>query len=221
MVQWQNLRLGLATGSAKESTDQGKSWGARIRRLVPTPRGKGFIRAHRAEPNGPIWPFAAQSGRHCKDKSHYTAAMAEDQTVIERVLEPTDEHVDVLAHLLPQLSSAVPPSLEKLRLITANPATYLFVVRHNDRLVASLSLVTFVTPTGVRAWIEDVVVDSSCRGEGIASLLVKHALEQASLAGANHVDLTSRPERVEANRLYSQLGFSIRETNVFRFLIDS
>lgn len=146
--------------------------------------------------------------------------MAEDQIVIERVLEPTPEHVDALALLLPQLSGAIPPSLEQLRLITANQATYLFFARHSQRLVASLSLVTFVTPTGVRAWIEDVVVDSSCRGQGIASSLITHALEQARLAGVNQVDLTSRPDRAEANRLYRRLGFSVRETNVYRFLLE-
>jgi len=199
----------------------GEVLGRRNQKIGSVPSGKGIHSYSQGEPNGLSRPFVTQSGRHRKAKSHYTAAVVEDQIVIERVLEPTAEHVDVLAHLLPQLSSAIPPSLEKLRLITANPATYLFVARHNHRLVASLSLVTFVTATGVRAWIEDVVVDSSCRGQGIASLLVKHALEQAGLAGANHVDLTSRPERVEANRLYRQLGFSIRETNVYRFFIEN
>ena len=147
--------------------------------------------------------------------------MAEDRIVIERVREPTPEHVEALALLLPQLSSAVPPSLDDLRRITASSATHLYVAQHGQRLVGSLSLITFETPTGLRAWIEDVVVDASCRGRGIATALVEHALDQARLAGAIQVDLTSRPERVEANRLYHRLGFAVRETNVYRFFIET
>ncbi|HUY07688.1 MAG TPA: GNAT family N-acetyltransferase [Acidimicrobiales bacterium] len=142
--------------------------------------------------------------------------MAGDLITIERVLEPTSDHVEALKRLLPQLSGATPPSLAELKLVTSNPATYLFFARHSDLLVASLSLITFATPTGVRAWIEDVVVDSPFRAKGVASMLVTHAVSQAKLLGAVHVDLTSRQERVEANRLYRRLGFLARETNVYR-----
>ncbi len=151
---------------------------------------------------------------------HYTASVNEDQVVIERILEPSIEHVEALARLLPQLSSAPPPTLDQLRSITENRATYLFFGRVNGQVVASCTLVTFATPTGARAWIEDVVVDSSSRGNGIATTLVKHALAEARQAGAAHVDLTSRPQRSEANRLYRRLGFSARETNVYRLQFE-
>ena len=35
--------------------------------------------------------------------------------------------------------------------------------------------------------------------------------------GAKTIDLTSRPSREAANRLYQRLGFEMRETNVYRY----
>ena len=80
-----------------------------------------------------------------------------------------------------------------------------------------LTLAVFQTPTGVRAWIEDVVVDDAARGAGVASALVEAALDLADERGARTVDLTSRPSREAANRLYLRLGFELRETNVYRY----
>jgi len=84
-------------------------------------------------------------------------------------------------------------------------------------VVGSLTLVLFRVPTGVRAWIEDVVVDESSRGTGVGEALVREALSRAAAAGARSVDLTSRPGREAANRLYRRLGFEMRETNVYRW----
>ena len=89
-----------------------------------------------------------------------------------------------------------------------------------QRRSVTLTLVLFRIPTAVRAWIEDVVVDESARGRGVASALVNRALEQAAVAGARTVDLTSRPSRQDANRLYQELGFELRETNVYRYALD-
>jgi len=88
-------------------------------------------------------------------------------------------------------------------------------------IVGMLTLVTFRVPTGVRAWIEDVVVDNGSRGQGVGEALTQAALELASLRGALTVDLTSRPSREAANRLYSRMGFEPRETNVYRFRLPS
>ena len=110
-----------------------------------------------------------------------------------------------------------------------NPSTQLdensflkLLVARDDSaaIVGSLTLVLFRIPTAVRAWIEDVVVDESARGRGVASALVNRALEQAAVAGARTVDLTSRPSRQDANRLYQELGFELRETNVYRYALD-
>ena len=83
-----------------------------------------------------------------------------------------------------------------------------------------LSLAIFEIPTGVRAWIEDVVVDEAARGQGAGLKLVEAALEQAKKVGARTVDLTSRPSREAANRLYRRAGFEQRETNVYRVPLD-
>jgi ribosomal protein S18 acetylase RimI-like enzyme len=130
-----------------------------------------------------------------------------------------------VARLLPQLSSSsLPPTMEHLRRIVDDPATTLLVatdgagatVEGADRIVGMLTLAMFLLPTGVRAWIEDVVVDDAARGAGVAGALVAEALERAQQHGARTVDLTSRPDREAANRLYVRLGFERRETNVFR-----
>jgi ribosomal protein S18 acetylase RimI-like enzyme len=122
-----------------------------------------------------------------------------------------------VAALIPQLSSSAPPTaLSELQRIIEDPATTLLLARQGDRVVGMLTLAVFTVPTGVRAWIEDVVVDDGARGAGVASALVESALEHADRQGARTVDLTSRPQREAANRLYVRLGFERRETNVYR-----
>jgi len=86
--------------------------------------------------------------------------------------------------------------------------------------VGSLTLVLFRIPTGLRAWIEDVVVDESARGKGVGQLMNEAAIAYARNAGAKTVDLTSRPSRDVANRLYQRLGFKKRDTNVYRYVLD-
>jgi ribosomal protein S18 acetylase RimI-like enzyme len=80
-----------------------------------------------------------------------------------------------------------------------------------------LTLVTFPIPTGLRAWIEDVVVDETARGQGVGAALTEEAVRRARTVGARTVDLTSRPTRQAANRLYERLGFELRETNAYRY----
>jgi ribosomal protein S18 acetylase RimI-like enzyme len=125
--------------------------------------------------------------------------------------------VEAVATLIPQLSSSSPPpTLAELAQIVADPATTLLVARDGGRIVGTLTLAVFRVPTGVRAWVEDVVVDDGSRGAGVASALVTAALDAAEQRGARTVDLTSRPEREAANRLYQRLGFELRQTNVYR-----
>jgi ribosomal protein S18 acetylase RimI-like enzyme len=90
------------------------------------------------------------------------------------------------------------------------------VAREEGRVLGMLTLITFEIPTAVRAWIEDVVVDEAARGRGVAAALVAAALEHAEARGARTVDLTSRPDREAANRLYVRMGFEARATNVYR-----
>ncbi len=129
--------------------------------------------------------------------------------------------VAAMGELVPQLSStAAVPGARELGAIVGSPCATLLVARLAGRIVGSLTLVTFVVPTGVRALIEDVVVDQAARGKGAGEALVTAALQRASEAGAKTVDLTSRPSRESANRLYQRLGFEPRQTNLYRRTLD-
>jgi ribosomal protein S18 acetylase RimI-like enzyme len=138
---------------------------------------------------------------------------------VEIAREATDELVDAFARLLPQLSTSSPPvTREALAEIVASPATVLLVARGDGGTVlGSLTLVLFRVPTGIRAWIEDVVVDGDARGQGVGEALNRYAIDVAAERGARSVDLTSRPSREAANRLYQRLGFEPRDTNVYRY----
>jgi ribosomal protein S18 acetylase RimI-like enzyme len=131
----------------------------------------------------------------------------------------SDELVEAFARLVPQLStSADPPSREQLEEIVASSAATILLARDDaGQIIGSLTLVAFRTPTGARAWIEDVVVDETARGQGAGEALVAEAIRLASDSGARTVDLTSRPSREAANALYEKVGFRARETNVYRY----
>jgi ribosomal protein S18 acetylase RimI-like enzyme len=130
----------------------------------------------------------------------------------------TSDLVQSLANLVRQLSApATLPTRDELEQIIQSPATILLVARQSDRVVGMLTLVLFRIPTGMRGIIEDVVVDEAHRGQGIAAALTNVALVRAQAAGVRTVDLTSRPSREAANRLYVKLGFHRRESNVYRF----
>lgn len=126
--------------------------------------------------------------------------------------------VSAFARLVPQLSrSSPPPDADQLAEMLAHPGTTVFVARDDQGVIAgTLTLVVFRIPTGIRAWIEDVVVDESLRGRGAGDALTRAALHKAAASGARTVDLTSRPSREAANRLYQRLGFERRDTNVYR-----
>lgn len=130
-----------------------------------------------------------------------------------------DELEEAFARLVPQLSRSSPsPERDELADMVAAPGTHLLLARESDGgIVGTLTLVVFRIPTGVRAWIEDVVVDETARGRGVGEALARRALAIAGEGGARTVDLTSRPSREAANRLYGRLGFEPRETNVWRW----
>lgn len=137
---------------------------------------------------------------------------------VEEVAAPTGDVLASLRRLLPQLSqTAAPLEADELADLCSSAASILLVARDDDGgIVGSLTLAVFRVPTGVRAWIEDVVVDEAARGQGVGAALVEAAVTRAAEAGARSVDLTSRPSREAANRLYRRLGFEVRQTNVYR-----
>jgi len=128
-----------------------------------------------------------------------------------------EDLVTTVARILPQLSSSPPPSAEQLGAIVSGPDTVLFVARVDGRTVGVLTLALYRIPTGMRAWIEDVIVDEAASRQGIGEALNRAAIEEARRRGAKDVRLTSRPAREAANRLYRRIGFQLYETNVYRF----
>lgn len=145
-----------------------------------------------------------------------------DDIVVVEASSASAEVVAALAGLVPQLSSTAPsPSGSEVGEIVESPATVLFVARRGGGgpVVGALTLAVFRIPTGLRAWIEDVVVDADARGAGVGSALVEAALHRAQTLGCRSVDLTSRPSREAANQLYRRLGFTERATNVYRYAL--
>jgi ribosomal protein S18 acetylase RimI-like enzyme len=140
---------------------------------------------------------------------------------VEVVREATGEVTAAMRHLLPQLSTkAVPPDQAAVQRIVGSGATTLLAARLDGQIVGFLALAMFPIPTGFRAWIEDVIVDESARGRGIGTALTRKAIELAEAAGARTVDLTSRPSREAAGRLYERIGFAARSTRIYRYSFD-
>lgn len=132
--------------------------------------------------------------------------------------EVTDELREAMDRLVPQLSkSNPPPTDEALQEMIDSDASILFMCRDETGILGTLTLILFRIPTGVRAWIEDVIVDEAARGKGVGRILNEAAIEHAFAHGAITVDLTSRPSREAANRLYQRIGFVQRDTNVYRY----
>jgi len=147
---------------------------------------------------------------------------------VELITAATPELHEAMGRLLPQLSrSAAPMSEADVERFLSQSSVHLFVFRAetadadgNNPILGMLSLATFEIPTGVRAWVEDVVVDEAARGQGAGLALVEAAIEHAKTVGARTVDLTSRPTREAANRLYQRAGFQLRETHVYRVTLE-
>ena len=128
--------------------------------------------------------------------------------------------LNAINELLPQLSSsAVPLTKKALTDIIHSESSYLIMAEESGEFYGTLTLAIVKVPTGTRAWIEDVVVAQSARGRGVGKLLSERAVSLAGELGAKTVDLTSRPTREAANALYKKVGFSMRETNVYRYKI--
>jgi ribosomal protein S18 acetylase RimI-like enzyme len=138
---------------------------------------------------------------------------------VEQFEGSASELANALLTLVPQLSkSNPPPSLAEVEAMLASDAITQFVARDDGGAIIGVStLAVFPIPTATRAWIEDVIVDESVNGQGIGSALTQAMLDHARALGCATVDLTSRPSREAANHMYKKLGFTQRETNVYRY----
>jgi ribosomal protein S18 acetylase RimI-like enzyme len=141
---------------------------------------------------------------------------------IELASRVTDELLDALTRLIPQLKIASPRlTREDVAGLLASDAVALLTARGEaGGILGMLTLIVYRVPTGVRARIEDVVVDESARGQGIAAALVERALEVARAKGADGVALTSNPRREAANKLYQKVGFKKWETNMYFYKFE-
>lgn len=137
---------------------------------------------------------------------------------VERVAVADPEVIAAVQRLLPQLSESAPaPEAYDVETVVTSGATTLLVARDDGGpIVGMLTLAIFRLPSGMRAWIEDVVVDEAARRIGAGRALVERATELARESGARSIDLTSRPSRESARQLYASMGFEERSTTVFR-----
>lgn len=136
---------------------------------------------------------------------------------ISRVTQASQELVEVFEKLIPQLSQRKPPSLDELTSLI-NSQSVVLIARYpesSSSVVGSGTLAVFPVPTGLRGHIEDVVVDQSARGNGIGEAIVSDLLIKARELGIQGVSLTCNPTREAANRMYLNMGFQLRETNVY------
>ncbi len=139
---------------------------------------------------------------------------------IDAVTEVTEELRVALERLVPQLTLRKAPTEGELLALIGSDSSSLFIARADDESILGMAcVVVYRVPTGIRAVIEDVVVDASARGQGMGEALTRACLNQARAKGAGSVTLTSNPAREAANRLYVRMGFTRRETNdyIYRF----
>lgn len=126
-------------------------------------------------------------------------------------------HYEDVVRLLGQLTSrTISFSEADYRVLVASSNNPFFLLLDDGRVIGMLTVGVYLSPTGGKAWIEDVVVDKMFRGRGLGRKLVAHAIEYCKSQGINTLMLTSNPKRVAANALYQLLGFERKETNVYK-----
>lgn len=132
----------------------------------------------------------------------------------------TDDDLEAIAGILPQLSSTAMFDRARVESMIAHDGVDLIVARQDDRIVGMATLASFPLPTGLRGHVDDVVVDAGLRGRGIARLLLEGLIELARDRRLRTLDLTSRPSRASAIRLYESVGFQKRDSLLMRYADD-
>ena len=126
-------------------------------------------------------------------------------------------HYEAVRGLLGQLTArTISFTEEDYRKQLASPLSPLFLLVDGEAVMGMLTVGIYLSPTGSKAWIEDVVVDDMFRGRGLGRKLVAHAIDYCKSQNINTLMLTSNPKRVAANALYQSLGFERKETNVYK-----
>ena len=141
--------------------------------------------------------------------------------IIKQLTSASQDVLNKINSLLPVLSENVQLlTINNLEEIINSDNSTVFIAEDNGEIVGMMTFVTYRIPSGPKAWIEDVVVDKSKQGKGIGKALIERAIEYATQLNIIKVDLTTAPFRVAANILYQKIGFTKRETNVYRYLLQ-
>ena len=137
---------------------------------------------------------------------------------IERITNIDERTANALQLLIPELTNDQNriPTIENLEKVISSPNNFIFIAKNNDEIIGTLTLVFYWIPSGLKVWIEDVIVSNNARGKGVANALMWHAIGIARENGAKKIDLSSSPWREAANNLYLKLGFEKRDTNMYR-----
>ena len=126
-------------------------------------------------------------------------------------------HYEAVVRLLGQLTTrSIIFTEDDYRRLLEAPHSHLFLLLDGDAVVGMLTVGVYLSPTGSKAWIEDVVVDAACRGRGLGRQLVSHAIDYCRQQGIDTLYLTSNPKRIAVNALYQALSFERKETNLYR-----
>lgn len=141
---------------------------------------------------------------------------------IERITEIDEKILSAFQYFIPELTNEKDriPTKEDLEYVISSPNNYILIAKEGDDILGTLTLVFYWVPSGVKTWIEDVIVADKARGKGVATALMWHALDLAREKGAQKVDLSSSPWREAANNLYLKLGFEKRDTNMYRLYLN-
>ena len=127
------------------------------------------------------------------------------------------EYQEAMQRFLDQLTSHPMTLTEPMfRQLLESANSHLFFLMKDEQIAGMLTVGIYHSPTGGKAWIEDVVVDETFRGQGLSKLLVAHAIEFVKSKRIPLLMLTSNPKRIAANKLYQAMGFERKETNVYR-----
>lgn len=134
---------------------------------------------------------------------------------IQELSDYTEEQFMELVTLMKVLDNTLPLKKEVLDALLSSTSDHLFVLKDKEHIIGCATLGVFISPTGKKASIEDVVLHPDYQGKGLSKQLMHHLLDELRKMAPIHVQLTSRPARIAANNLYKAVGFSPKETNVY------
>ena len=138
-------------------------------------------------------------------------------TSIIEIKTYSPEYHEAMQRFLNQLTTSPMVLTESMfHQLLASENSHLFFIMKDEQIVGMLTVGIYYSPTGGKAWIEDVVVDETFRGQGLSKQLVAHAIEFVKSKQIPLLMLTSNPKRIAANKLYQAMGFERKETNVYR-----